>query len=57
MNKYIIRGDHPILKRIDWNAEGLEDMNAKFQELLNAGYEVTVIPDGFINDKFPDMPF
>ena len=47
MQKYLIKGDHPILKRIDWIAVGLDDMNKKIHELIAAGYEVKIelIPD------------
>ena len=42
MNKYIIEGNHPILKYINWTADNVIDLNQKVGELANADYEITI---------------
>ncbi|MDY6896287.1 MAG: hypothetical protein SVO01_12865 [Thermotogota bacterium] len=42
MDEYIIKGDHPIFKRIDHVAIGLDAMNREIKELTDFGYEVTI---------------
>ncbi|GAG05454.1 unnamed protein product [marine sediment metagenome] len=42
MKEYTIKGNHPIFKRIDHIAIGLDAMNREIKELTDAGYEVIV---------------
>ena len=44
MKKYIIEGNHPIFKYINWTAVGLKELNQKISELEDAGYEIIVKP-------------
>ena len=57
MEHFIVRGDHPILKRIDWKAEGLDDLNMKISELVACGYEIKIIPMGATSKIDDELPF
>lgn len=41
-DEYTIKGNHPIFKRIDQIAIGRNAMLLQMDELLEAGYEVTI---------------
>lgn len=52
INKYKLKGDHPVLKRIDWKAGNKEDMHQKLTILLEAGYQITVEADKSVENRF-----
>jgi hypothetical protein len=39
---YLVKGDHPILKRMDEKVVGFPDAQELARELVIAGYEVTM---------------
>lgn len=44
MKKYIIKGNHPIFKRIDLIITGKNHLHQKMDELWSAGYELIITP-------------
>ena len=44
MKKYIIEGNHPIFKYINWTVNDGVELDEKIDELLQAGYEINIKP-------------
>jgi uncharacterized protein (UPF0128 family) len=50
--KYIIEGNHPIFKYINWTADDETKLNEKVNELMHAGYEINIKPQ-LVQDSQP----
>jgi hypothetical protein len=49
MQRFLIKGNHPVLRYVTWIAEGTDDLNQRYKELQDAGYEIEI-------EVAPDVP-
>ncbi len=40
--KYLVKGDHPVLKRIDRVVSGIPELITMLKELFQFGYEIEI---------------